>query len=163
MTKKQANGGGCAAGRADNRVGERYGHGRNRQVDRSQPGRLVLNYWKENEQDKAEMRTSIAVVGLVAALVAAIGLLAACGSSASLQTTEPPQETQSLTSFPASDGAALVQERCTVCHSVGNVTRARKTRERWEQTIVWMVDMGAQLNEDEQTILIEHLAETYGP
>ena len=78
------------------------------------------------------------------------------------QPTEAPQEEP--TEPPAAgDGAALLEERCTVCHGLDRTTAARKTREQWEQTVVRMVNKGALLNEEELEILIAYLAETYGP
>ena len=132
---------------------------------------------------------------LLVVLVAAVGLLVACGGP---QATEPPAEAQPTTpptevpqeaeptvpptevpqeeeptvpptevpqeeEPPAGDGAALLEERCTECHSLDRTTSKQKTREEWEKTVVRMVDRGAQLNEEEQAILIAYLAETYGP
>jgi outer membrane biosynthesis protein TonB len=77
--------------------------------------------------------------------------------------TEVPQEEQPTEPPPAGDGAALLEERCTVCHGLDRTTSAQKTREEWEQTVARMVGKGAELNEEEQEILIAYLTETYGP
>jgi cytochrome c5 len=77
--------------------------------------------------------------------------------------TEVPQEEPPTEPPPAGDGAALLEERCTVCHGLDRTTSARKTREQWEQTVVRMVGKGAELNEEEPEILIAYLTETYGP
>lgn len=80
--------------------------------------------------------------------------------------TEAPQEEteeQPAEPAPEGDGAALLEERCTVCHGLDRTTSALKTREEWEQTVTRMVSKGAELNEEEQAILITYLAETYGP
>ena len=77
--------------------------------------------------------------------------------------TEVPEEEPPTEPSPAGDGAALLEERCTVCHGLDRTTSARKTRDQWEQTVVRMVGKGAELNEEEQEILIAYLAETYGP
>jgi len=77
--------------------------------------------------------------------------------------TEVPQEEPPTEPSPAGDGAALLEERCTVCHGLDRTTSARKTREQWEQTVARMVGKGAELNAEEQEILIAYLAETYGP
>ena len=112
------------------------------------------------------------VGGLIVVLVVATGLLAACGGAASTETVEPTQEEQP-TAVPeeeepaaqpsSGDGAALLEERCTVCHGLERTTQAQKTSEEWEQTVTRMVGMGAQLTEAEQATLVEHLAATYGP
>jgi len=77
--------------------------------------------------------------------------------------TEAPQEEEPTQPPSAGDGAALLEERCTTCHNLERTTSARKTRDEWEKTVIRMVSKGAELNEEEQEILIEYLAETYGP
>jgi len=81
-------------------------------------------------------------VGLIVALVVVVGLVVACSR------TTP---------------AELLQERCTVCHSLAPVDSAQKTREEWLRTVTRMVSKGAELDEDEQATLIEYLTETYEP
>jgi len=81
------------------------------------------------------------------------GLYATLGA----ETVKPP------TPAPASEGAALVQARCTSCHDLERITSAKKTREQWTQTVTRMVSKGAQLNAAEQNIVIEYLSKTYGP
>jgi cytochrome c5 len=132
------------------------------------------------------MRTHVRVWRLTAALVVMAGVLIACGGPEATEPpaevqptalptevpqeeepaappTEVPQEEPPTEPSPAGDGAALLEERCTVCHGLDRTTSARKTREEWEQTVVRMVGKGAELNEEEQEILIAYLAETYGP
>ena len=117
----------------------------------------------------------------IAAVVVAAAILVACGGLAPPEGTQPPaeaqptqapveaqptqssQETQPTAAPPAGNGAALLEERCTVCHSLDRVTSASKTRQEWEQTVTRMVGKGARLNTDEQEILISYLTETYGP
>jgi cytochrome c5 len=131
------------------------------------------------------MRIHVRVWRLIAALVVTAGVLIACGGPEATEPpaevqptalptevpqeeptappTEVPQEEPPTEPSPAGDGAALLEERCTVCHGLDRTTSARKTREEWEQTVVRMVGKGAELNEAEQEILIAYLAETYGP
>jgi uncharacterized membrane protein YvbJ len=42
------------------------------------------------------------------------------------------------------------------------VESAKKDRSEWERTVVRMVNKGAQLNKEEQEILIVYLTENYG-
>jgi mono/diheme cytochrome c family protein len=77
--------------------------------------------------------------------------------------TEAPQEEEPAAQPAGGDGMALLEERCTECHGLERTTSKQKTREEWEQTVVRMVSKGAQLNEEEQAILITYLAENYGP
>jgi cytochrome c5 len=62
---------------------------------------------------------------------------------------------------PGLDGAALVAERCTVCHSIERIQNAAKTRDVWEDTVKRMIGKGANLSSDEKDIVINYLAETY--
>jgi cytochrome c5 len=106
-----------------------------------------------------------AVVGLL--LVAVMGL-AACGSPTAAPSPEPAATESPDAATPpeapsSADGAALLQERCVTCHSLSQVESAQKSRVEWEQTVARMVSKGARLSADEQTILIEYLAATYGP
>jgi cytochrome c5 len=82
-------------------------------------------------------------------------------------TEAPPTEAPTATEVPPTeapaklDGQALLQDRCTVCHGLGGVERAKKTEEEWKATVERMVGKGAELDEAEQELLIKYLAEMY--
>jgi len=59
------------------------------------------------------------------------------------------------------DGQTLLQERCTVCHSLDRVASKHKTADQWKATVERMVGKDAQLNAQEQQTLIDYLAQTY--
>lgn len=59
------------------------------------------------------------------------------------------------------DGPALLEQRCTECHTLGRVERASKSPAQWETTVRRMVNKGAELNTLEQEVLIEYLSITY--
>jgi hypothetical protein len=59
------------------------------------------------------------------------------------------------------DGASLMQDRCSVCHSLDRVTSAHKTTAEWTTTVERMVSHGAQLSSQEQQTLIDYLAANY--
>jgi mono/diheme cytochrome c family protein len=100
------------------------------------------------------------ILALALVLLLSAGLLLACGS----ETTDTPQAEEPETApEEKADGEALLQERCTSCHGLDRTTSATKTREEWEKTVTRMVQKGAELNEQEMSILIDYLAETYGP
>ena len=75
-------------------------------------------------------------------LVSIASLLAACGGT---------------------EGERLLQKRCTSCHEKAEVVEIGRTREDWTRVVNQMSIFGAELDEDEQDVLIEYLAETYGP
>jgi hypothetical protein len=85
-------------------------------------------------------------------------LLTACGqavSAASQNTAAPSQLTSGL------DGQGLLQERCSVCHSARVVTRLRGTADQWKGLVDAMINAGAQLNPQEEQVLVNYLAQTY--
>lgn len=61
------------------------------------------------------------------------------------------------------DGAALLEERCSVCHPSTRPKAKHKTPEQWEATVTRMQDKGARLTEEEKKTLLEHLSSTYKP
>jgi hypothetical protein len=61
------------------------------------------------------------------------------------------------------DAESLLQERCTECHALSPTTNAKKSAEEWERTVARMVGLGANLNNEEQAILVDYLARMYGP
>jgi cytochrome c5 len=62
----------------------------------------------------------------------------------------------------AADGAALLSDRCTSCHSQSRATRFRGTASQWGQVVDNMIYQGASLTEAEKTVLVAYLAKTYG-
>lgn len=89
----------------------------------------------------------LAVVVLVGLMVTA---MVACGGAA------PTEEM-------VADGETLLQERCTECHPLDRVTSASMTRDGWEANVEDMIAKGAQLTDAEKEVLVDYLAETYGP
>jgi len=102
------------------------------------------------------------VLSLVVVMIIVAGLLAACAPAAP-QATEPPNPQPTVAAAPAGDGAALLSDRCTVCHNLDRVKSAKLTSAQWAQTVSQMVGRGAKLNADEQKALVAYLAKTYAP
>lgn len=67
---------------------------------------------------------------------------------------EAPEGTTSSTT----DGAALVAERCTVCHSAERIDAATKDEAGWTATVDRMIGYGAQLNSAERETVIAYLS-----
>lgn len=114
------------------------------------------------------------------------GLLSACGAdptsapaptdtslpSAVLQETAspvpptptPPAATISPTSAPVTgslDGAALVQEYCTECHSLNRVKRTSGSAAEWASIVEKMVAEGLEVTDQEKQTILTYLAQTY--
>ena len=87
---------------------------------------------------------------VVVAFVVIVFILGACGNGGSTPTG-------------GTDGKALLENRCAQCHNLGRVTSKQKTHEQWDQTVTRMIETGATLSADEKTVLVDYLAETYGP
>ena len=89
------------------------------------------------------VKSRIGMWATAAAIVLAVTVLGCSG----------PAPTEVLEVAEASEGAFLLQDRCSKHHSLDRVERADKTGEEWEQTVVRMVGKGASLREDEQAVL----------
>jgi cytochrome c5 len=112
-------------------------------------------------------------------IVIVIGV--ACGGPAAAPTatsvppakpTTPPAPAPSATSAPpaakptntpaqALDGKALMNERCTVCHTTERIQAAKKSKADWQATVARMKANGAKLNDAETAALVDFLAATY--
>ncbi len=71
--------------------------------------------------------------------------------------------TPTLNATVAIEGATLVQERCTVCHSLDRIMGAHYTAVEWKSVVDTMIAAGAQLTPQEETIVVDYLAAYYGP
>jgi cytochrome c-type biogenesis protein CcmH/NrfF len=91
---------------------------------------------------------TFAVVSLIVVIFLSLFLVACSGSSSTTQ--------------PASQGEALLKEKCTQCHNLSRVESQKLSSDEWSQVVASMVARGAQLTADEQTILVQYLAQTYG-
>ena len=93
----------------------------------------------------------LVLVGLVL-----MGLAVACGGGGE----ETPEETEGPAAL---GGQELLEARCTKCHNLDRVKAASKTLDEWTATVGRMRGKGAELSDAEAEILLEYLAETYGP
>jgi hypothetical protein len=96
---------------------------------------------------------SFIVLILVLAMSA---VLTACSTPAATPTTAPSNPNTS-----GIDGAKLLNDRCTACHTLDRVKSAKQTADQWNQTVTRMIGKGAQLNAEEKTALVAYLAATY--
>ena len=104
----------------------------------------------------------LAVVIFIAVGLVLMAMLAACGGSEE-PTQAPAPDTAVPEQAPAEDGEALLEARCSQCHSADRAKQVTKTRDEWDQTVTRMIDKGAQLTEAEKTVLVDYLTDTYGP
>jgi cytochrome c5 len=85
----------------------------------------------------------------------------ACGGPASVPTATPPPAKPTTAPTQALDGKALMNERCTVCHTIERIQTAKKSKADWQATVARMKGNGAKLNDAETAALVDFLAATY--
>ncbi len=62
------------------------------------------------------------------------------------------------------DAKALFEKNCSRCHSIDRPKSKKKTKEAWETTVMRMKNVnGCPISDDEAKIIIDYLAENYGP
>lgn len=98
---------------------------------------------------------------LIVASLLITAALAACGAGSAEPTQAP--STAPTVAAPAADGAALLDERCSACHSAGVPKQLKMSRSDWDKTVSSMVGRGAKLTDAEKAVLLDYLAQTYGP
>ena len=105
----------------------------------------------------------LAVVTLLVAGLVLMAVLAGCGAASEEPTQAPAPDTAVPEQAPADDGEALLEARCSTCHSADRARQVTKTGDEWDQSVSRMIDKGAQLTEAEKAVLVDYLTETYGP
>ncbi len=55
-------------------------------------------------------------------------------------------------------GEQLVRERCVACHDLSRVESADKSREEWASTVNTMRRYGAQVSDQEQSVIVDYLS-----
>ena len=63
--------------------------------------------------------------------------------------------------LPDGPNKALVQRICSKCHGLEGVTRARNTKERWNEIVDDMASRGAEGTDDELDKIVEYLAANF--
>jgi mono/diheme cytochrome c family protein len=58
---------------------------------------------------------------------------------------------------------ALFLDACTACHTLERVREQRLGKEEWRRLIAGMLSEGVPLTEDEISLLVDYLAENFGP
>ena len=84
----------------------------------------------------------------------ALTLMMACGGGA-----EAPADDVEM----VADGKSLLEGPCTQCHNLERSTSKSKTRDEWLATVDRMIGKGTAINAEEKEVLVDYLAEEYGP
>ncbi len=85
-------------------------------------------------------------------------VIAACAPAA---TQAPASDGNTTTSGSTADGKAIVEAKCTQCHTLQRVTSATKSEADWTKTVNRMMGKGLKLDDAEKQAVIAYLAETY--
>ena len=100
----------------------------------------------------------ISLISFLLIVMVAGTILAACGSGS---TATPVSTSKSVGNNATLDGQAIMQERCSVCHSINRVTSAHHTAAQWQNTVNRMINHGAKLAPQEKQVLIDYLAQNF--
>ena len=63
--------------------------------------------------------------------------------------------------FPDGPGKEVLEKKCSTCHAPEQVTTFGRSAEEWHEVVVSMIDLGAEVNEEEAKILVEYLAKNW--
>ncbi|MGQ9628594.1 MAG: hypothetical protein ACUVV0_17020 [Anaerolineae bacterium] len=104
---------------------------------------------------------------LILIMLCVVGVSACRPAEPAPTETQPPAKEEapaapSLTPA-APEGKTLLEERCTTCHSLDRIEKAKKTAEGWKSTVERMKGKGTKLNEAETEAVIEYLSATFKP
>src|SRR5262245_48795250 len=63
--------------------------------------------------------------------------------------------------FPDGPGKEILEKKCSTCHAPEQVTTFGRSAEEWHEVVVNMIDLGAELTEEEAKVLVEYLAKNW--
>jgi hypothetical protein len=88
----------------------------------------------------------------------------AADAAATAPLVESPPDAAAVPPVAVADPGALVEARCTRCHTTARIERNRgRERTWWEATIRKMIGNGARVSADEQQTLINYLSTPVAP
>ena len=102
------------------------------------------------------------LLGIALLISAACRLVAGATATPSTSTNDviPVQPTLHAPTT-VMDGKALLEERCSVCHSLGYIYNSRGTPDQWSAVVSVMISNGAVLNPLEEKVLDNYLAKNF--
>src|SRR6059058_3290230 len=65
--------------------------------------------------------------------------------------------------LPDGPGKAILEAKCSRCHTPDVVRTYRHTTDDWQDEVSSMIDMGANVTDDEFPVLVQYLATNWGP
>lgn len=64
--------------------------------------------------------------------------------------------------LPGGAGKELVEARCGICHDLGRVVTARRSREEWEQITKNMLERGPTASPEQTRAIVSYLSSQFG-
>ena len=104
-------------------------------------------------------KIALSVMGLAFTVVATRGLEAQSAPPA----PAAPVARSTAPTPPPGPALAVINERCSACHSTASVFNQRRSADDWAATVQLMVDRGADLTPDDMNMVIGYLATNFGP
>jgi len=98
-------------------------------------------------------KLAIGVMAMSFAVVATRGLEA--------QTAPATPPAAAIPAQPAGPGLAIINAKCSACHTTATVFSQRRSPDDWAATVQLMVDRGADLSPDESSVVIGYLAQNF--
>lgn len=93
-------------------------------------------------------------------------LILGAGTAVAQKSAVPPRPTAPTKAQPSASAAdadfALVQAHCSSCHTLDQVTAARKTADEWDETMDRMVDHGMQITPEDRKRVTDYLSAHFG-
>ena len=71
------------------------------------------------------------------------------------------REPAAAQTFPDGPGKEILEKKCSTCHAPEQVTTFGRSAEEWHEVVVNMIDLGAEVNEEEAKVLVEYLAKNW--
>jgi competence protein ComEA len=65
-------------------------------------------------------------------------------------------------SLPDGEGRDIVEDVCTTCHDLINITKSRRSHEQWQFVVSMMIAQGAPLEEYEIETVVDYLSKNFG-
>jgi len=88
-------------------------------------------------------------------------LLTACSSNSSTSASPTTTSSSGQTGSAVADGKTLLETRCVSCHTLAKVVSQKADANRWQMIVNDMVNRGAVLTAEEQTVLVQYLAANF--
>ena len=89
------------------------------------------------------------------AIVSGLGMLGGLALGGAGAIVEP--------SLPEGSGKAQIMQACSACHTVAQMTSHRQSTPQWADTVDQMIARGAQVSDEDYTIIVAYLGKNFGP